>query len=95
MNVSMPSSPVSPLAIDYVVEGPRSAAAVAAGEARLLGMTYQSAGQQPRFVAEDLAAVLSSFGDRPRVYPDSLFALALEMRKTCPCQAFSRIRTSC
>jgi DNA polymerase-1 len=84
MNVSMPSSPVSPLAIDYVVDGPRTAAAVAAGKARLLGMTYQSTGQQPRFVAEDLAAVLSSFGDRPRVYPDSLFALALEMRQDLP-----------
>ena len=91
----MPSSPVSPLAIDYVVDGPRTAAAVAAGEARLLGMTYQAAGQQPRFVAEDLAAVLSSFGDRPRVYPDSLLRSPWKCARTCPCQAFSRIRTSC
>ena len=80
----MPSSPIAPIAVDYVVDGPRTAAAVAAGKARLLGMTYQAAGQQPHFVARDFAAVLASFGDRPRVYPDSLFALAVEIHHDLP-----------
>ena len=69
------------VAIDYVVDGPRTAAAVVSGRSRLLGMTVQEADQEPRFLDQDLAGVLQRFGDRQRLYPDSLFRLGRGSRE--------------
>ena len=71
-------------AIDYVVEGPRTAAAVAAGRSPLIGMTIQEAGQEASFVDHDLAGRLAALGDRQRLYPNALFALAVEAVNDLP-----------
>ncbi len=60
------------VAIDYVVDGLRTAAAVAAGRSRLLGLVIQEAGQEPRYVDQDLAGLLHGLGDRQRLYPHAL-----------------------
>jgi DNA polymerase-1 len=72
------------IAIDYVVEGPRTAAAVAAGRSRLIGLTIQEAGQEPRLVDQDIARLLHGLGDRQRLYPHALFALAVEAMNDLP-----------
>jgi DNA polymerase I-like protein with 3'-5' exonuclease and polymerase domains len=72
------------VAVDYVVEGPRTTAAVAAGRTRLIGLILQEANQEPRFVDQDLAGLLASLGDRQRLYPNSLFALAVEAMNDLP-----------
>ena len=81
-----PALSVAPnaVAIDYLVEGPRTAAAVAAGRSRLLGLVIQEADQEPRFVDHDLAGLLQSLGDRQRLYPHALFALAVEAANDLP-----------
>ena len=85
MMISCPTT--ASVVVDYALEGPRTAAAVAVGKSRLLGMTYQVGDCQPQFVADNLAAVIRSFGDRPRIYPDSLFGLAVEMQHDLPSPA--------
>ena len=72
------------VAIDYVVEGLRTAAAVAAGRSRLIGLVIQEGDQEPRFVDQDLAGLLHGLGDRQRLYPDALFALAVEAVNELP-----------
>ena len=72
------------IAIDYVVEGPRTAAAVAAGRSRLIGLVIQEADQGPRFVDQDLSGLLGSLGDRQRLYSNALFALAVEAVNDLP-----------
>jgi DNA polymerase I-like protein with 3'-5' exonuclease and polymerase domains len=72
------------VALDYVVNGPRTAAAVAAGRSPLIGLVIQDAGQEPRFVDCDLAGLLDSLGDRQRLYPSALFALAVEAANDLP-----------
>lgn len=72
------------VAIDYVVEGPRTAAVVAAARSRLIGLVIQEADQEPRFVDHDLAGLLQSLGDRQRLYPHALFALAVEAMNDLP-----------
>ena len=72
------------IAIDYVVEGPRTSAAVAAGRSRLIGLTIQETDHEPRFVDHDLAGLLQSLGDRQRLYPHALFALAVEAANDLP-----------
>jgi DNA polymerase I-like protein with 3'-5' exonuclease and polymerase domains len=81
----MPNS-IAPnaVAIDYVVEGPRTAAAVAAGRSPLIGAVVQEPGQQSRFVDQELAGLLDSLGARQRLYPDALFALAVEAQNDLP-----------
>ena len=67
------------VAVDYVVDGPRTAAAVAAGRSRLTGMNYQTAeGGLQSVEANDIAGVLQALGSRPRLYNDALFGLAVE-----------------
>ena len=67
------------VAVDYVVEGPRTAAAVAAGRSRLTGMNYQTAeGGLQSVEANEIAGVLQALGNRPRLYNDALFGLAVE-----------------
>ena len=75
---------VGPIVIDYIVAGPRTAAAVAAGTAKLLGMTYQTASAEPCFVSENFVRVLNSFGGRRRVYTNSLLGFALEACNDLP-----------
>ena len=72
------------VAIDYVVSGPRTAASVAAGRSQLIGLVIQEAGQEPRFVDRDLAALFHGLGDRQRLYPHALFALAVEAVNDLP-----------
>ena len=72
------------VAIDYVVEGPRTAAAVAAGRSRLIGLVIQETDQEPQFVDHDLAGLLHGLGDRQRLYPHALFALAVEAVNELP-----------
>lgn len=80
----MPESNNLPIAIDYAVSGPRTAAGVASGQTRLIGMSYVLPGEQPRFLSENLADLLHSFEDRRRVYHDALFSLALELQNNLP-----------
>ena len=77
----------SAVAIDYVVDGPRTAAAVAAGRSSLIGLTVQGADREPRFVDQDLAGLLRGLGARQRLYPDALFALAVEAVNDLPSPA--------
>jgi DNA polymerase I-like protein with 3'-5' exonuclease and polymerase domains len=72
------------IAIDYVVSGPRTAAAVAAGRSRLIGLVIQESDQEPRFVDQDLAGLLHGLRDRQRLYPHALFALAVEAVNDLP-----------
>lgn len=72
------------VAVDYVVAGPRTAAAVAASRSALVGLVIQEPGQEPRFVEHDLAGRLGRLGDRQRLYPNSLFALAVEAKNDLP-----------
>ena len=72
------------VAIDYVVEGPRTAAAVAAGRSPLVGLVIQEGDQEPRFVDDELAGLLAGLGDRQRLYPNALFALAVEAVNDLP-----------
>jgi hypothetical protein len=72
------------VAVDYVVEGPRTAAAVAAGRSCLIGLIIQEAGQEPRFIDQDLANLLGSLGDRQRLYPHAHFALTVEAVNDLP-----------
>ncbi len=73
------------VAVDYVVDGPRTAAAVAAGKTQLLGMNYQTDGGGPQFVeAADVVHVLQSLDGRPRLYNDALFGLAVEAQNDLP-----------
>ncbi len=72
------------VAIDYVVDGPRTAAALAAGRSRPIGMTVQEADQEPYFIDQDLAGLLQRLGDRPRLYPNSLFAFTVEAKHDLP-----------
>jgi hypothetical protein len=72
------------VSVDYVVDGERTAAAVAAGRSRLLGMTYSVASQPPCFNATDPAAALRQLGPRPHVYHDSLFSCAVELTSDLP-----------
>ena len=81
MTLSIASNAV---AIDYIVSGPRTAAAVAAGRSRLIGLVIQEANQEPRFVDQDLAGLLHGLGDRQRLYPHALFALAVEAVNDLP-----------
>ena len=75
------------VAIDYVVDGPRTAAAVAHGQARLVGMSYARPGEEPRFVDKDLATTLQNLGNRPRAYHDSIFCCAVELQNNLPLPA--------
>jgi hypothetical protein len=76
------------VAVDYVVDGPRTAAAVAAGRSRLTGMKYQTAEVGVQFVAADeIASVLQSMADRPRLYNDAIFGLAVEAQYDLPSPA--------
>lgn len=72
------------VAIDYVVEGPRTAAAVAGDRSQLIGVVVQEPGQEPRFVDQDLAGLLRGLGDRQRLYPHALFALAVDAVNDLP-----------
>ena len=73
------------VAVDYVVDGPRTAAAVAAGRSRLTGMNYQTAeGGLQSVESNDIAGVLQSLGPRPRLYNDALFGLAVEAQNDLP-----------
>jgi len=73
------------VAVDYVVRGPRTAAAVAAGATQLLGMDYQTADSALQYVeASNIPGVLHGLGQRPRVYSDAHFALAVEMHNDLP-----------
>jgi len=72
-------------AVDYVVDGPRTAAAVAAGRSRLTGMRFQTAGNVPQDVAADnITGVLHGLDGRPRLYNDALFGLAVEAQNDLP-----------
>jgi DNA polymerase-1 len=76
------------VAVDYVVDGPRTAAAVAAGRSRLTGMNYQTADNLPQEVAANEAAgVLHGLDGRPRLYNDVLFELAVEAQNDLPSPA--------
>jgi DNA polymerase-1 len=73
------------IAVNYVVDGPRTAAAVAAGRSRLVGMRYQTAGSMPQDVeVNEIAGVLQSLGTRPRLYNDALFGLTVETLNDLP-----------
>jgi len=73
------------VAVDYVVRGPRTAAAVAAGNTALLGMNYQTSDSALQYVeAGNIPGVLHGLGQRPRVYSDAHFALAVEMHNDLP-----------
>ena len=73
------------VAVDYVVSGPHTAAAVAAGRSRLTGMSYQTAeGGLQSVEANDIAGVLQALGSRPRLYNDALFGLAVEAQNDLP-----------
>ncbi|MGA2502312.1 MAG: hypothetical protein ABSH20_31605, partial [Tepidisphaeraceae bacterium] len=73
------------VAVDYVVDGPRTAAAVAAGRSRLTSMNYQTAeGGLQSAEANDIAGVLQSLDGRPRLYNDALFGLAVEAHNDLP-----------
>ena len=73
------------VAVDYVVSGPRTAAAVAADRSRLTGMNYQTAeGGLQSVESNDIAGVLQSLGPRPRLYNDALFGLAVEAQNDLP-----------
>jgi hypothetical protein len=49
----------------------------------LTGVTIAIPGQVPRF-HEDVRGVLAALGDRPRLYYDARFALALELHHGLP-----------
>ena len=73
------------IAVDYVVDGPRTAAAVAAGRSRLTGMNYQTAeGGLQSVEAAGVAGILQGLANRPRVYNDALFGLAVEAHNDLP-----------
>ncbi len=73
------------VAVDYVVDGPRTAATVAAGRSRLTGMSYQTAeGGLQSVEANEIAGVLQALGPRPRLYNDALFGLAVEAQNDLP-----------
>jgi len=73
-----------PVAIDYVVDGPHTAAAVASGRSKLVGMSYARASAEPRFVSEDVGSVLRDVGAHHRLYHDALFGCAVELQHDLP-----------
>jgi len=86
-------SPIPPqqgaVAIDYIVDGPRTVASVWREESRLLGMYYAeieaSADQEPNFVErERVFDTLSALGERKRVYGDAALCLTVETSNRLP-----------
>ena len=72
--------PANAIIVDYVVDGPRNAAAVYSGRCTLRGMAIVDQNGNPQFFAENLAAILNSQGATHRIYHDALFARAIETR---------------
>jgi len=83
MTAHAPGPRPDTVAVDYAVDGPRTAAAVASGRSKLVGMSYARAGEEPRFVAEGICDVLRDLG-RHRMHHDSVFGLAIELKNDLP-----------
>lgn len=73
-----------PVAIAYDLDGPETAAEVATGRTKVVGLAYAIEGEEPVYVSVDLAGVLSGLGDRPRIYNNAVHSLALEMQNDLP-----------
>ena len=69
------------MAVDYIVEGDRTANAVACGESQIRGIWLGTWGQEPLIEERDVAAVrniVNAIGTVPRVYNDAIFARTVE-----------------
>lgn len=66
------------VALEYLVDGPRTIAAVAEGKSRLMGVGLVNPNGPARFVHEDIANTVRSFTGLHRVYDGAMFALVVE-----------------
>ncbi|MEK6238198.1 MAG: DNA polymerase [Planctomycetales bacterium] len=66
----------SSIVVDYALDGERSAAAVARGESRLVGIAIHDE-TEPKFYTNP-GAILDFYRQNPRVYPDALLARVVE-----------------
>ena len=74
-----------PVFIEYLVEGPATAAAVARGQTDVFGVVIRPAHGQPQVIPEeDIRQTLQALGPARRVYRDAVFARALEFEKGYP-----------
>lgn len=71
-------------AIEYRVDGERSAAAVANGKTQLLGVAIVTRNGASYHQPPDIVAALARLGDRPRVYDDAVFSRAVERHCILP-----------
>jgi DNA polymerase-1 len=74
----------NPIAIDYVVRGPQTVAALMRAQAELLGMTLFDGRGDPELVIGNVDEHLIQLGNRPRVYDDVIFSRAVEMQNRLP-----------
>ncbi len=72
------------VAIDYQLDGPRNAAAVARGESRLVGVAIAGGGVESSVVTEDIPVALRALGNRPRIYGDAILGRTIERVFTLP-----------
>ena len=72
------------VAVDYLIEGERTPAAVARGESRLVGMSLGVYGQAPWTMTGDVRASLQAMGSIPRLYDDAVFARTVERAYRLP-----------
>lgn len=66
------------VAIEYVVEGPRTASAIVRGETRLVGVALHGGGEEDVLTTRNVGEVLLALGDLPRVYENAVFARTVE-----------------
>lgn len=84
MIASVSTFPQDAVFIDYAVDGPCTAGAVARGQSRLIGMAFIGPDGRPRAITQGLHEVMGSFGDLPRIYHDAVLARAIEQHFALP-----------
>jgi DNA polymerase-1 len=75
-----------------VLDGPRTAASVASGRSKLIGLHIAQAGQAPVYYTQDFTKGLAALTGQPRLYHDAPLALAIELRHGLPNAPFDDIR---
>lgn len=72
------------VAVEYVLDGEQSAAAVARGKSHLVGVAIAFRSVTPRYVTTTISMALAELGDRPRVYSNSIFGRTVERKFNLP-----------
>ena len=71
-------APDDVIALDYLVDGERTAAAIVRGDSRLTGVALAALPDKTLMIDNNFRTTLQKIGELPRVYDDAIFARTVE-----------------